>query len=164
MERKKAIEILKDLADCNYIGSLAGEDREALEMAINSLKVDEAYNLLYEETTKKDLEVASECKLEDCIDREYTAKYVEEFANNEYVSEHEAKTIYLIAEGVRHIPAVYPKSDKPSGKWIRQMKSAIADSLEFWDYSPNNNPLARDILETVNKYCAKMVEEQGETE
>lgn len=45
---------------------------------------------------------------------------------------------------------------------IRQMKSEIADSLEFWDYSPNNNPLARDILETVNTYCAKMVEEQGE--
>ena len=39
---------------------------------------------------------------------------------------------------------------------IRKMKSEIADSLEFWDYSPNNNPLARDILETVNTYCAKM--------
>ena len=58
------------------------------------------------------------------------------------------------------VPSVYPKSDKPSGKWIRQMKSEIADSLEFWDYSPNNNPLARDILETVNTYCAKMESEE----
>ena len=64
-----------------------------------------------EPTPKKDLAVASECKLEDCIDRDYTARYVEEFANNEYVSEDEAETIYLIAEGVRHIPTVYPKSD-----------------------------------------------------
>ena len=51
-----------------------------------------------------------ECEAEDCISRDYTARYVEEFANNEYVSEHEAETIYYIAEGVRHIPTVYPKS------------------------------------------------------
>ena len=44
-------------------------------------------------------------------------------------------------------------------EYIRQMKSEIADSLEFWDYSPNNNPLARDIIETVNTYCAKMESE-----
>ena len=35
---------------------------------------------------------------------------------------------------------------------INKMKYEIADSLEFWDYSPNNNPLARDILETVTHY------------
>ncbi len=35
---------------------------------------------------------------------------------------------------------------------IQKMKSEIADSLEFWDYSPNNNPLARDILETVTHF------------
>ena len=57
-----------------------------------------------------------------------------------------------------------PLKEVPSGKWIRQMKSEIADSLEFWDYSPNNNPLARDILETVNTYCAKMFEPQESEE
>ena len=35
---------------------------------------------------------------------------------------------------------------------INKMKSEIADSLEFWDYSPNNNPLARDILETLTNF------------
>jgi hypothetical protein len=35
---------------------------------------------------------------------------------------------------------------------VNKMKSEIADSLEFWDYSPNNNPLARDILETVTNF------------
>ena len=48
---------------------------------------------------------ATECKAEDCINRDYTAKYVEEFANNEYVSQDEAETIYLIADGIRHIPS-----------------------------------------------------------
>ena len=57
-------------------------------------------------------------------------------------------------------PSDCPLKEVPSGEWIRQMKSEIADSLEFWDYSPNNNPLARDMLETINTYCAKMIEEQ----
>lgn len=35
---------------------------------------------------------------------------------------------------------------------INKMKSEIADSLEFWDYSPNNNPLARDMLETLTNF------------
>lgn len=35
---------------------------------------------------------------------------------------------------------------------INKMKSEIADSLEFWDYSPSNNPLARDMLETLTKF------------
>lgn len=35
---------------------------------------------------------------------------------------------------------------------IQKMKAEIASSLEFWDYSPNNNPLARDILETLTYF------------
>ena len=35
---------------------------------------------------------------------------------------------------------------------INKMKTEIADSLEFWDYSPNNNPLARDMLETFTNF------------
>ncbi len=41
---------------------------------------------------------------------------------------------------------------------INKMKSEIADSLEFWDYSPNNNPLARDILETLTNFLGDMRE------
>ena len=88
-------------------------------------------------TTKKDLAVASYCKLVDCIDREYTAKYVEEFANNEYVPEEEAETIYLIADGIRHIPTVYPKSDKPIGKWM-SVNEALPDE-------PSESVLVCDI-------------------
>ena len=38
MERIEAIEILKELADCNYIGSLSGEDIESLESAIETMR------------------------------------------------------------------------------------------------------------------------------
>ena len=41
---------------------------------------------------------------------------------------------------------------------INKMKSEIADSLEFWDYSPNNNPLARDMLETLTNFLGDMRE------
>lgn len=41
---------------------------------------------------------------------------------------------------------------------INKMKSEIADSLEFWDYSPNNNPLARDILETITNFLGDIRE------
>lgn len=39
---------------------------------------------------------------------------------------------------------------------INKMKSEIADSLEFWDYSPNNNPLARDMLETITNFWGEV--------
>ena len=38
MNRKKAIEVLEALSDCNYIGSLSGEDIESLEMAIDTIR------------------------------------------------------------------------------------------------------------------------------
>ena len=102
----------------------------------------------------------SECKLANCIDREYTAKYVEEFANNEYVSEHEAETIYLIAEGVRHIPSVTPKSDKPSGKWIEHPHERGLD----WEFSAYECSNCHEWSDDDSNYCpncgAKMVEEQ----
>ena len=41
---------------------------------------------------------------------------------------------------------------------INKMKFEIADSLEFWDYSPNNNPLARDMLETITNFWGDMRE------
>lgn len=43
---------------------------------------------------------------------------------------------------------------------INKMKSEIADSLEFWDYSPNNNPLARDMLETITNFWGDMKGEE----
>lgn len=44
---------------------------------------------------------------------------------------------------------------------INKMKSEIADSLEFWDYSPNNNPLARDMLETLTNFLGDIRAEMG---
>ena len=45
---------------------------------------------------------------------------------------------------------------------INKMKFEIADSLEFWDYSPNNNPLAMDMLEIITKFWGDIKEESEE--
>ena len=61
MTRSEAIKILKELSHCGYIGSLSGEDNEALQLAIDSLEVDEAYNLMYEsmrESTPEEREMS----------------------------------------------------------------------------------------------------------
>lgn len=47
---------------------------------------------------------------------------------------------------------------------INKMKSEIADSLEFWDYSPNNNQLARDMLETLTNFWGDIKAETEDKE
>lgn len=66
MNRKKAIEVLEALSDCNYIGSLSGEDIEALTMAIRCLKVDEAYDLEYEHIPSITITVEEYMHLREC--------------------------------------------------------------------------------------------------
>lgn len=53
-------------------------------------------------------------------------------------------------EDIEELPPVI--SQEPILDKINKMKSEIADSLEFWDYSPSNNPLARDMLETLTNF------------
>ena len=63
-------------------------------------------------------------------------------------SEHEMDEVFDLAKkALEHEPVL----DK-----INKMKSEIADSLEFWDYSPNNNPLAKDMLETLTNFWGDM--------
>lgn len=56
------------------------------------------------------------------------------------------------------LPSVTPQ--EPILEKINKMKSEIASSLEFWDYSPNNNPLARDMLETLTYFWGDIREEE----
>lgn len=150
--RKEAIKVLEMFLhkQCSLGRTLFAYDAntiyDAVKMATDSLKADEAYQLEFEKTT-------NECKAEDCIRRSdverLTYRYLQAPTDN-----HVAFYEHLL-----DLPSVYSESDKPSEDLIRQMKSEIADSLEFWDYSPNNNPLARDMLETINTYCAKMESE-----
>ena len=51
---------------------------------------------------------------------------------------------------ISELPSV--TSQEPFIDKINKMKSEIADSLGFWDYSPNNNPLAKDMLETMTHF------------
>lgn len=53
------------------------------------------------------------------------------------------------------------EEQEPILEKINKMKYEIADSLEFWDYSPNNNPLARDMLETLTNFLGAIRSEKG---
>ena len=59
-----------------------------------------------------------------------------------------------------HRMAVKALEQEPILDKINKMKSEIADSLEFWDYSPNNNPLARDMLETLTNFWGDIRSEE----
>lgn len=69
-------------------------------------------------------------------------------------------TSYEWAETVRM--AIKALEQEPILGKIQKMKSEIADSLEFWDYSPNNNPLARDMLETLTNFWGDVKAESEE--
>lgn len=49
MTRKEAIENLKGLLESTYVDSFEDAENEALRIAINSLEIDERYNLEYEQ-------------------------------------------------------------------------------------------------------------------
>ena len=70
--------------------------------------------------------------------------------NDNCSTQYDAGTIGDIIENLEAISKVLEQD--PILDKINKMKSEIADSLEFWDYSPNNNPLARDMLETLTKF------------
>lgn len=65
MTRKEAIDILKSCQPLNCGFCIQGGDEvnEALQMAINSLEVDEAYQLEYEDWKKYREEKIEQCEL-----------------------------------------------------------------------------------------------------
>lgn len=56
--------------------------------------------------------------------------------------------------------AIKALEQEPIFDKIQKMKSEISDSLEFWDYSPNNNPLATDILESITNFFGDVREDK----
>lgn len=110
---------------------------------------------------------------DDCIRRDSAIKALDydikcfEFKSG--VSKHMddiAKLLNTIYETqVNNIKTLPSVPQEPILEKINKMKSEIADSLEFWDYSPNNNPLARDMLETITNFWGDVREaESGDEE
>jgi len=124
MTREEAIKIFNTVLFFGKCDCPKEEIEECLKMAIKALE--------QEPTTKNDLGV-------DCIDRN-SIKYYSGQGGYMYASKGE----------IDKLPSVTPQ--EPILEKINKMKSEIADSLEFWDYSPNNNPLARDMLETITNF------------
>lgn len=68
MDRGKAIEGLKALLDCNYIGSLSGEDIEILEIAIDTMRKYQQIQEIVKEWREVGLDYDS-CDAMDNIER-----------------------------------------------------------------------------------------------
>lgn len=104
MTRKEAIEILREVEGTDdSIYQYNPKYMAALEMAINSLEMDEIFQLEYERTTNKDLAVEAE----DCISRKAVLDMLEKW---------DWQDLYLpicFKENIiDELPSVYPKSEE----------------------------------------------------
>lgn len=61
MTRQEAIEGLKALLNCNYIGSLSGEDIESLECAISTMRKYQQIQEIYKSWRTGDYKGSTEC-------------------------------------------------------------------------------------------------------
>lgn len=108
----------------------------------------------------------------DCVSRDSAIKALDYdikcFEFKPGVSKHMddiAKLLNTIYETqVNNIKTLPTVPQEPILEKINKMKSEIADSLEFWDYSPNNNPLVRDMLETITNFLGDVREAESEDE
>lgn len=134
MTREEAITVLKGLYDNPLFGDV---HKVAFNIAIHDIKAYHKWNLNELVLTQKDNEQETVSK--ESYDHEYFLR-----------KELEIKIAKL-------------EQQEPILDKINKMKSEIADSLEFWDYSPNNNPLARDMLETLTNFWGDIKAESENT-
>lgn len=141
MTREDAIDIIQSILnkyeedECLVTEITIGdEDIKAFKMAIKAL----------EQEPRKDGIILTHKEYNELIANEYNAGYHKGYDNG-------------YCKGC----VVASEEQEPILEKINKMKSEIADSLEFWDYSPNNNPLARDMLETITNFWGDM---RGEEE
>ena len=127
MSRKEAIEILK--YQHNY-GQMEQSVHDALGLAIASLETDEAYQLEYERTTKKDLVIGVEdlANYKDadgnCLDDLILEVLQENFdCGNTYG--------YKVADAIIELlPSVYPKSDNSENVTLKFSKGTLKFSCK----------------------------------
>lgn len=119
---------------------------------VDMAKIADAIKALKQEPIKNHLGV-------DCISRADVNRIICEYRDDavETGSERDLERAYganAVGALISELPSV--TLQEPILEKINKMKSEIADSLEFWDYSPNNNPLARDMLETITNFWGDM--------
>ena len=94
----------------------------------------------------------NECKAEDCISRNIILseiqEYLEEYSGLDSEGNHDLKWCAMKEAEmlVESAPSVYPKSDKPSGKWNHIKNYYICSECDcgIVDY---------EFLTTTNNYC-----------
>lgn len=125
---------------------------QSVKNDVDMAKVADAIKALKQEPIKNHLGV-------DCISRADVNRIICEYRDDavETGSERDLERAYganAVGALISELPSV--TLQEPILEKINKMKSEIADSLEFWDYSPNNNPLARDMLETITNFWGDM--------
>ena len=98
----------------------------------------------------------NEVETEDCISRQDVLKEIVRFSTEEGSSV-ECQQLYY---DVYNMPSVTPKSDKPSGKWIRQAN----DYVDYYECSNCGMAVGRYDVKNYCPNCGSrnVVEEQGE--
>lgn len=103
MTRKEAIEVLKDLWRYEHSEFSEKDIRKALDIAINSLEIDERYELEYEQTEP----------CEDAISRQ--ALINKAISWNKHFIDSER---YVSLTDIRNAPSVTPQPQPKTGRWI----------------------------------------------
>ena len=111
------------------------------------------------------LKELKECEAEDCISR---TEAIEMFANTEDADSCKWTTKGIIAE-LNDLPSVYPKSDKPSAKWIshgehcKQLGVLPSGLGSFWWCSNCETGIESTQFHRVEyNYCPKCGAKMGE--
>ena len=150
MTRQEAIKILK-AAETDKFPYEPELLVEAMDMAISSLETDESYQLEYEYEKSKAL-FGKMVQEEDCISKE---KVLGILVTNWQSQEGDDAMQSSINE-ITVLPSVYPKSDKPSGKWLHKQ-------IDSFYHVIGQCSICKQRYR-INNYCpncgAKMVEEQ----
>ena len=98
--------IMIEIPDEQYKAAIEVSSRIGLRQSASVANI--CYNAVVNGT------LITECEAEDCISREQAY----ESAKCIFESNSEAKA-FCMMKMLKELPSIYPKSDKPSGKWIR---------------------------------------------
>lgn len=143
MTREEAYTTIKE----NLCGMCAYGSQCMESCDIRSCDNRDAIKTLEQEPTTKNLAADRE----DAVERLNAIKQFIGYDKDSEIVKATQKSLDMAIKALEQEPII----DK-----INKMKSEIADSLEFWDYSPNNNPLARDILETITNFWGDIREDE----
>ena len=166
--RKEAIRRLERLLRCGdgtyeFEVEINTDDQKAIQLAVDSMKADEAYQLEYELTTKNDLAVEAE----DCISRKQAIQdFCLKTCDTPNCRFRDNGVVHASCDEVdvlKRVPSVYPKSDNSV---LEDIKAEIKVEYDreaqnhdsFDEYSEGRYDAFGFCLRSIDKHISKEVE------